>query len=289
MVRHYGEPFADSSAIPSFYLAELTRRHVTVALNGDGGDETFAGYTRYVANSVAGQLDAIPGPLRRSLAAVAARMPEGGSCRAPPNEFRRLAGTLALDAPARYARYVSWFDAERRARALQRRSSPRRSAPPAGTTRSPRRWPPRPARAVLDRILEVDVSTYLVDDLLAKIDIATMANALEARSPFLDHELMEFAASIPPQYKLRGREKKWILREAHARVAARRDPRPPQAGLHRAAGELAPRRAARVVARRPARPRRRSTAATSSPPPCGACSTATTRARTGTTSASGRC
>ena len=95
IVRHYGEPFADSSAIPSFYLAELTRRQVTVALNGDGGDESFGGYTRYVANRLASRLDAIPGPLRRAVAGAAAQLP-GGRPRGQPAEqdaaLRRSAG-----------------------------------------------------------------------------------------------------------------------------------------------------------------------------------------------------
>ena len=78
IVRHYGEPFADSSAIPSFYLAELTRRHVTVALNGDGGDESFGGYTRYVANALAGRLDLMPASLRGALARAGGRLPADG-------------------------------------------------------------------------------------------------------------------------------------------------------------------------------------------------------------------
>lgn len=100
MVRHYGEPFADSSAIPSFYLAQLTRRHVTVALNGDGGDESFGGYTRYVANALAGRLDRVPAPLRRLAAAAGTRLPAGGEVSSVTNRARRLAGTLALDGPA---------------------------------------------------------------------------------------------------------------------------------------------------------------------------------------------
>ena len=114
IVRHYGEPFADSSAIPSFYLAELTRRHVTVALNGDGGDESFAGYQRYVANAVAGRLDRLPAPLRRALAAAGGRVADDGDVSSVRNRVRRLAGGMALDAPARYARYVSWFDGAQR-------------------------------------------------------------------------------------------------------------------------------------------------------------------------------
>jgi asparagine synthase (glutamine-hydrolysing) len=213
IIRHYGEPFADSSAIPSFYLAEMTRRHVTVALNGDGGDESFAGYTRYVANAVAGRLERVPAPLRHGLAALGARVREGGDVGSLRNKFRRLAGTLALDAPGRYARYVSWFDAPSRAALYTPEFAETLDGTPAERIIE-EAWAAASGDSVVDRMLAVDVSTYLVDDLIAKIDIATMAHALEARSPFLDHELMQLAASIPADLKVRGREKKWILRQA---------------------------------------------------------------------------
>ncbi len=213
IARHYGEPFADSSAIPSFYLSELARGHVTVALNGDGGDESFGGYTRYVSNALAARLDRIPGPLRRGVAALGARVPEGGAIGSPRNRFRRLAGSLALDAPARYARYMAFLDGAQR-EALYSSSFATELAghdipDPIGAA-----WAAASGRDAVDRMLEVDVRTYLLDDLIAKVDIATMAHALEARSPLLDHELMQLGASIPSRYKVRGQEKKWILREA---------------------------------------------------------------------------
>src|SRR6185436_11710223 len=111
IIRHYGEPFADSSAIPSFYLAEMTSRHVTVALNGDGGDESFGGYTRYVANSLAARLERIPAPLRRRIGALGARLDADGDIASVANKARRLTATLALDAPQRYARYMACLDA----------------------------------------------------------------------------------------------------------------------------------------------------------------------------------
>ena len=213
LVRHYGEPFADSSAIPSFYLAEVTRRHVTVALNGDGGDEAFGGYTRYVANQVAGRLDVLPLRLRRAIAAAGRRLPAGGEVSNPVNRARRLTGALGLDPAARYAQYVTLADAEHRAglytddfRALVGQSD-------AGDVIAGA-WSRAGGEHVVDRMLAVDTATYLPDDLIAKIDIATMAHGLEARSPFLDHELMELAASIPADLKVHGREKKWILRGA---------------------------------------------------------------------------
>jgi asparagine synthase (glutamine-hydrolysing) len=212
IVRHHGEPFADSSAIPSFYLSQLTRRHVTVALNGDGGDESFGGYTRYVANALAGRLDRAPAGARRAVGAILGRLPEGGSISSVRSRARRLAGTLALDAPARYASYMAWFDAE------QRRSiyTPEFAAEGGGGSGDAiaASWAVTSGASVIDKMLEVDIDTYLAGDLIPKIDIATMAYGLEARSPFLDHELMELAASIPANLKVHGAEKKWILREA---------------------------------------------------------------------------
>ena len=114
IVRHHGEPFADSSAIPSYYLAEMTRRHVTVALNGDGGDEAFGGYSRYVANSLAGRIDRVPLVMRRPMAALGGSLPAGGAISSPVQRARRLLGNLALDPAERYARYVQIFDGEQR-------------------------------------------------------------------------------------------------------------------------------------------------------------------------------
>jgi asparagine synthase (glutamine-hydrolysing) len=213
IVRHYGEPFADPSAIPSFYLSEMTRRHVTVALNGDGGDESFGGYTRYVANAVAGRLDCLPAPLRRGLATLSARLPHGGEVSSLSNRARRLTSTLALDGAARYARYMSWFDAAQRD-ALYDPAFADSVEDEATRDAIGEVWNVASGTSLVDRMLEVDVSTYLVDDLITKIDIATMAHGLEARSPFLDHELMELAASIPGHLKVRGTSKKWILRRA---------------------------------------------------------------------------
>jgi asparagine synthase (glutamine-hydrolysing) len=212
LVRHYGEPFADSSAIPSFYLSELTRSQVTVALNGDGGDESFGGYTRYVANRLASRLDYVPGPLRRG-AAASMRQRGGGELTSLSNKARRLMQSLPLEPPARYERYISWCDPPLRARLYSDEFAALVADSPAADVIG-RPWREASGADVVDKMLEVDVKTYLAGDLIPKIDIATMAHALEARSPLLDHELMEFAASIPADLKVRGREKKWIFREA---------------------------------------------------------------------------
>lgn len=212
IIRHHGEPFADSSAIASFYLARMTRRRVTVALNGDGGDESFGGYTRYVANALADRLQQLPAPMRRAIMAGGTRLPAGGGVSSVTNRARRLAGTLALDNANRYAHYMSWFDAVQR-RALY---TPAFAAAAEVTAEDVIGdiWARTSGTSVVDKMLEVDVATYLAGDLIPKIDIATMAHGLEARSPLLDHEVMQLAASIPASLKVRGREKKWILREA---------------------------------------------------------------------------
>ncbi len=213
IVRHYGEPFADSSAIPSFYVAEATRRHVTVALNGDGGDESFGGYNRYVSNVTASRLTAAPSALWRSLGAAAARLPERWGTQAFPRRLRHLSALSAMTAPQRYAYFMSIFDRDQREQLYTREYSELigQSRAPA-IIESP--WKEASGSSLVDVMLETDVETYLPGDLLVKMDIATMASSLEARSPLLDHQLMEFAASLPAEFKLRGRDKKVILRDA---------------------------------------------------------------------------
>jgi len=214
LVRHYGEPYADSSAIPSFYLAAMTARDVTVALNGDGGDESFAGYLRHPANALTGWIDRLPRAPRAALARLAARALEGRERRSARVYARRYLTTLGLDAADRYAAHVGIFDADERRAVLD--PDVRAAVDPAraaAVIRAP--FASATGAGRLDALLQTDVETYLPGDLLPKVDIATMAYGLEARSPFLDHELMEYAATIPSRCKARGLEKKWILRRAY--------------------------------------------------------------------------
>ena len=213
IVRHYGEPFGDSSALPTFYLAELTRRHVTVALNGDGGDESFAGYSRYVANNLAAHLDRVPLSLRRAAQSVGEALPASGDVSSVVSRARRLMQGMSLDPGERYERYVSCFDGDLRTTLYAPEFRDQLEGAP---TRSPivDAWEAASGNAPLDRMLEVDATTYLPGDLLVKADIASMAYSLEARSPLLDHELMEMAAAIPANLKLRGGRKKAVFRDA---------------------------------------------------------------------------
>jgi asparagine synthase (glutamine-hydrolysing) len=213
IVRHYGEPFADSSAIPSFYVAELTRRHVTVALNGDGGDESFGGYNRYVSNLVSGRLSRLPRSVRKVGGVVGERIPPNGNMASTRNRVKRILRSLAMDAPQRYARHMSYFDNAQRDEAYAPEFKAR-----IGTSLAPQviegTWQNSSGTDLIDVLLEVDVKTYLPGDLLVKMDIATMAHSLEARSPFLDTDVMELGASLPASLKVRGTEKKRVLRDA---------------------------------------------------------------------------
>lgn len=213
IIRHHGEPFADATAIPTFYLAEMARGHVTVALNGDGGDETFGGYTRYVANLAAGRLDRLPRSLRSSMATLGLRIPSSGRIDSLGSRLRRVAYTLGMDPCERYLAYMTTLQGLRRddVYTAEFREQVGRSA--AGEVIGAP-WRDSTARNVLDRMLDVDSQTYLSDDLLAKVDIATMAVSLEGRSPLLDHEFMELAASLPPHLKIAGGQKKIGLRRA---------------------------------------------------------------------------
>lgn len=210
LVRHYGEPFADPSAIPTFYVSQLTREHVTVALNGDGGDESFAGYERYLGNRVAERLHGIPGT------ALAARMlgrllPDSIDPRDRVRNVRRFLNVMTQPMPQRYARWLSYFTAGDKNSLY---SSDFR-AQLNGAARHDWLEGLVAERGHLDPVdvaMSVDIDSYLPFDLLVKVDIAAMANSLEARSPLLDHEVMEFAARLPASLKLRGKNLKHLLK-----------------------------------------------------------------------------
>jgi asparagine synthase (glutamine-hydrolysing) len=213
IARQYGEPFADSSAVPTFYLAELARRHVTVALTGDGGDESFGGYQRYANNAIASRVDWVPIQLRRLVDAITHRLPPGRTSLS--NTLQRYSRFLALSPMQRYAADMSYFpEWERDALytpayrdLLARSRAPEVIGGP---------WAEASHFGLVDSMLATDVATYLPGDLLVKVDIASMAHSLEARAPLLDPALMELAARLPAELKVRGPHKKVALRGALA-------------------------------------------------------------------------
>jgi asparagine synthase (glutamine-hydrolysing) len=212
IARHYGEPFADNSALPSFHLAELARRHVTVALNGDGGDESFGGYERYATNLIHQRAALIPLPVRRAIATGAqAGLP---GLRNTSSRARRFAASLAASPIDRYLDQMSAFSDPERAHLYTADYREVAMSDPAMVDPVRDAWHDSRAEDPLDVMLDVDVNTYLPGDLLVKIDIATMAHSLEARSPLLDHRVVELAAGLPRELKVRRLETKVALREA---------------------------------------------------------------------------
>ncbi len=212
LVQHYGEPYADSSAIPTYYVARETRKHVTVALNGDGGDESFAGYQRYAAMPIAEHYHRLPEFLRESVINKAVGLiPTPMSSRTHAGRAKRFLHAASLPKVERYLRWVSAFDKDAK-RELYSENFSRETAGFYAGDLLERWFAGANGSGIVDAALLTDIMTYLPNDLLVKVDIATMAVSLEARSPFLDHHVIEFAASLPEKLKLRGLTTKYLLK-----------------------------------------------------------------------------
>jgi asparagine synthase (glutamine-hydrolysing) len=195
----YDEPFADSSAIPTMLVSEFTRQHVTVSLSGDGGDELFCGYPRYDWVRQGSIVQGIPGFLRRPLCSLLARV--------PIHKVQRGAESILYDDPAElYYHTVGIFE-RRRIGTIVPHVADDSHLLYFRTFRDPR------AGGIVERAMATDIRTYLVDDILAKVDRASMAYSLEARVPLLDHRVVEFAARLPMDYKVRRGETKYLLRK----------------------------------------------------------------------------
>ncbi|CAN5676744.1 asparagine synthase (glutamine-hydrolyzing) [soil metagenome] len=218
LVEHYGEPFADSSAIPTYYVAKETRKHVTVALNGDGGDESFAGYERYTAMRIAETYARVPSAIRKLfIEAPVGILPSSELRRSRIRDAQRFFKASKLPRTERYFRWTSTFDRNAKRGLYTKEFTASLGAGDAAETLE--KWfSASNGNGLTDTMLLVDQMTYLPNDLLVKVDIATMANSLEARSPFLDHKLIEFAASLPEHLKLRGVETKSLLKKVAARL-----------------------------------------------------------------------
>lgn len=201
----FDEPFADSSAIPTYVVSRMTRRHVTVALSGDGGDELFFGYPRYVLTARARWLLESPLLFREVVARVAATL--------PVRRFRRAAEVLRHGDADPYVSFVAWFRPDEIA-ALTGRPVP--PYPAFLEAAAGAKGLPSAGRPPL-----VDLVTYLPEDILVKVDRASMAVGLETRAPLLDHRVAEFALRLPLALKWRGGSTKWLLR----RMLYRRVPR----------------------------------------------------------------
>jgi len=220
LVEHYGEPYADSSAIPTYYVSRETRKHVTVALNGDGGDESFAGYERYAAMMIAESYRRIPGFVRKTFVeGPIGLLPASDARRSRIRDAKRFLRAANLPRTERYHRWMSAFDNTAKAEIYT--ADFKAAIDDANGDVLDEWFAKANGSGVLDAAMLTDQMTYLPNDLLVKVDIASMANSLEARSPFLDHHVIEFAASLPESIKMRRFETKSLLKKVAARLVPR--------------------------------------------------------------------
>ncbi len=212
IVEHFDEPFADSSAIPTWYMSQLARQHVTVALTGDGGDELFAGYPRYAAVRLGQRIDRLPRPARAALATRLWQfLPANPRQKSWLRRWKRFTEALALPAQRRYLDWIAIFNEARRAALFADEFlAELPDSDPAGFLT--RAWARSGSRDPLTAASLADLVTYLPCDLMTKVDVASMAQGLECRQPFLDHRVVEFAASLPVRFKYRRGRGKRILR-----------------------------------------------------------------------------
>jgi asparagine synthase (glutamine-hydrolysing) len=205
LLHHHDEPFGDSSALPTYLVAREARREVTVALNGDGGDEVFAGYDKFWAAILASR---IPGPLRVLLRAGARLLPEGATHHGRLKRLRRFADKGTRPEVERIAGWSTFFDRPE----IDALTRGRASGDVLASYRDALRR--CEGRSLLSRLLYLNARTYLLDDLLPKMDRMSMAHGLETRSPLLDRPLAEYVATLPDELKRSGRHGKVVLKKA---------------------------------------------------------------------------
>jgi asparagine synthase (glutamine-hydrolysing) len=208
LIDHFDEPFADPSAIPTWYVSQMARRHVTVVLSGDGGDELFGGYDRYVPHPRVAAFDRLPLPAKRRLAStVWPLLPHGTRGKG----FFRL---VSRDANGRYLDAVSFFHPDEKRALLAPDVAVALDS--TAEARLARHFDRFAALAPQGRMMRVDFETYLPEDILTKVDRMSMAHSIESRVPLLDNEVIDFAASLPSRMKIREGRRKHILKRAVA-------------------------------------------------------------------------
>ena len=211
LVRHCGEPYADSSILPTALLSAFAREEITVALSGDGADELFGGYERYLAMTFAAKMDKLPRSLRRLGAKAAGLLPAGGE-RTFSGRLRRFLNVCCGEPETRYFTLLDRCPPELKKRLFTPEFQRLITAPGAALFQAAAG--PLTAAGPVEKLSETDILTYLPGDILPKVDISSMAFSLEVRSPFLDREVTEFAATLPWELKLDGRERKSLLKYA---------------------------------------------------------------------------
>ncbi len=208
LIGHFDEPFADQSMIPTYYVSKLAREHVTVVLSGDGGDELFAGYTRYAVDLSRQRFERLPRFFRNTvMRSLSEHMPHGA-------RGRNYLYNVSLDPIERYIDNISVFNALNRA-SLYSDEFVEELANTQPATAMYRAYAQSVATGdQIDRLLYLDSKTYLPGDILTKVDRMSMAVSLEARVPLLDHELIEFVGRMPSSLKMKGNQAKYIFKQA---------------------------------------------------------------------------
>ncbi|MDA0747447.1 MAG: asparagine synthase (glutamine-hydrolyzing) [bacterium] len=225
LVTHFDEPFADSSAIPTYLVSRHAREHVTVALSGTGADELFAGYERYWAIPLYRAYGHLPGPLRSALHTTFRHLPAGHKKRGLVTRAQKFLDTASANPIERHQQVLTLFSRTER-EALYTGAVPDELDDPLTE-----RFHASDADSDLNRLLDVDTGTLLAEDYLTKDDRMSMAASLELRVPFLDHTLVEFAASLPPGLKLRGLTTKYILKKSASDLLPKNILRRPKHGF----------------------------------------------------------
>jgi len=209
LVWHFDEPFADSSALPTYMVSKLAREHVSVVLSGDGGDELFAGYTRYVTDRNRSGLERLPLGIRKKLIRpLSEALPHGA-------QGKNYLFNISLDAASRYIDSISHFNGPRKRKLY---SSEIRTKMNGSFERGEKLFrqiaSSVSSKDAVENLLYLDSKTYLPSDILTKVDRMSMAASLEARSPLLDHKLIEYVTRIPSHLKLKRNESKYIFKKA---------------------------------------------------------------------------
>ncbi len=214
LVHHYDQPYGDSSAVPTWYLSQLTRGGVKVALSGDGGDELFAGYDRHHALQWSETLRRRLPIHRLPGIGLIDRLPDSGRRRSVVRRAKRFVEAMGQPPVRRYMNWLQMFPESMRAEMYRDDFVPQLTGgdPVAFLERV---WDRSEGRDLITRASMTDIQTYLPCDLMTKVDIASMAHGLEVRQPMLDYRLVEFAAALPVSLKFDGRRGKRLLRDAY--------------------------------------------------------------------------
>ncbi len=214
LIHHLDEPLGDFSIFPTFLVSEMARRHVKVVLAGDGGDELFAGYDTYIADRLARKFSCLPRFLRTNcLAAIADQLRPSEKKKGLRNRIKRFAEGARLPADLQHVRWMIFLQNAEKQR-LYSSDFLRDLGDFDAHDLMLEQFASCNSNDPLDQQQYVDIHTYLVDDILVKVDRMSMATSLEARVPFLDYRFVEFAATVPSHLRLRGKTSKYLLKRA---------------------------------------------------------------------------